>query len=157
MKKKTLVMTGEALRNHAKGPATLNAFVRIEKHPPPADIRGLPTIEEEKCILCGMCIKVCPTGCLGIDKASGKEGITNGMIWIFSSQCMTCGHCQTYCPKDAIHCDGGQWFQPSFDIRMEYQMLTAKGSYKEKVDEKMAELKAEGEKNKKEIEEFRGI
>ena len=106
--------------------------------------------------MCGTCINVCPTSCLGMD----KENKDNGMIWILRPQCMWCGHCQTYCPKDAIHIDVDPNLSNtlfSFNVRQDYDMLVAKGSYKGDVaDKKLQELIEEGGKKIKEIEEFRG-
>jgi len=161
MAKKTLVMMNEVLKNHVKGPVTLDVHSRLKKHPPPKDIRALPKIVEELCILCGTCVKVCPTHCLAID----RENKDNGMIWILKPQCMMCGHCQTYCPKDAIFIDGGE--DPtkedrtaesltfSLDMHHDYEILVAKGTYKEKVETKMKELLEEGEKRAKARAEFR--
>jgi formate hydrogenlyase subunit 6/NADH:ubiquinone oxidoreductase subunit I len=154
--KKVLVMGGEALKNQAKGPVTLHVLKRIEKHPPPGDIRTIPKILEDRCILCGMCTKVCPTHCIEID----KENKDNGMIWLLRPQCMWCGHCQTYCPTDAIHIDTDPLKSVSlfsFNIHQDYEMLVAKGSYKGTVaDKKLEELIAEGGKKIKEIAEYRG-
>ncbi|MHA1685922.1 MAG: DUF362 domain-containing protein [Candidatus Heimdallarchaeaceae archaeon] len=161
MSKRPLVMTGEAVKNHVEGPVTLHVLKRLEKHPPPVDIRSFPIILEDRCILCGTCVKVCPTHCLEMD----RENKDNGMIWILKPQCMMCGHCQTYCPKDAIFIDGthdpeikdrtNDTLTFSFDIHHEYAMLVAKGTYKEKVEEKMKELKELGDKRAEEREKFR--
>jgi formate hydrogenlyase subunit 6/NADH:ubiquinone oxidoreductase subunit I len=154
--KKVLVMGGEALKNQAKGPVTKHIVKRITEDPAPEDIRTIPSIDEDRCIMCSTCVNVCPTGCLGID----KENKDNGMIWILRPQCMWCGHCQTYCPKDAIHIDRDPNLSNtlfSFNVRQDYDMLVAKGSYKGDVaDKKLQELIEEGGKKLKEIEEFRG-
>ncbi len=101
-----------------------------------------------------MCVKVCPTGCLEIE----KDDKDNGMIWIHTPQCMWCGHCQTYCPKDAIHIDRNPATSVlfSYNVRQDYSMLTAKGSFKgEKADKKIEEKIAEGGKKLEELEKFR--
>jgi len=155
--KKVLVMGGEALKNHAKGPVTKHVLKQIADSPPPEDIRTIPRIIEDRCILCGTCVKVCPNSCLEID----KENKENGMIWLLKPQCQWCGHCQTYCPVDAIHCDRDPNLSVSlfsFNVRQDYEMLVAKGSYKGDVaDKKLQELIDEGGKKIKEIEEFRGV
>lgn len=152
--KKILVMTGEVLKNQVKGPVTKHVLKRLEENPPPEDIRSIPIIIEDRCILCGMCVNVCPTSCLEIEK-DDKE---NGMIWILTPQCMWCGHCQTYCPKDAIHIDRNPATSVlfSYNVRQDYAMLTAKGSFKgEKADKKIEEKIAEGGKKLEEIAKFR--
>ena len=154
--KKILVMGGEALKNQAKGPVTKHVLKQLADHPPAEDVRTIPAIDEERCIMCGTCVNVCPTHCLGIE----KENKDNGMIWILRPQCMWCGHCQTYCPKDAIHIDKDATLSYtlfSFNVRQDYDMLVAKGSFKGDVaDKKLQELIEEGGKKQKEIEEFRG-
>ena len=156
MGKKILVMGGEALKNQVKGPVTKHVLKQLEAYPPPEDIRTIPKIDEERCIMCGTCVNVCPTHCLGIE----KENKDNGMIWILRPQCMWCGHCQTYCPKDAIHIDTDpalSYTLFSFNVRQDFEMLTAKGNFKgEKADKKLEELIEEGGKRLKEIEEYRG-
>jgi len=155
MGKKILVMGGEALKNQVKGPVTLHVVERIGKYPPPEDIRTVPRIIEDRCIMCGTCVDVCPNHCLWIE----KDDKDNGMIWFLSPQCMWCGHCQTYCPKDAIHVDRDPSSSNtlfSFNVRQDYEMLCAKGSFKgEKAEKKLAEVIEEGGKKLKEIEEFR--
>ena len=88
-----------------------------------------------------------------------KDDKDNGMIWLLRPQCMWCGHCQTYCPKDAIHIDREPSLSVSlfsFNVRQDYEMICAKGSFKgEKAEKKLAEVIEEGAKTIKEIEEFR--
>ena len=153
--KKILVMGGEALKNQAKGPVTKHVLKRIADHPPPEDIRTIPRIIEDRCIMCGTCVNVCPTHCLGME----KDDKDNGMIWLQRAQCMWCGHCQTYCPKDAIHIDRDPVLSNSlfsFNVRQDYEMICAKGTFKgEKADKKLKELVEEGGKLIEEIEEYR--
>ena len=66
--KKILVMGGEALKNQAKGPVTKHVLKQLADHPPAEDVRTIPAIDEERCIMCGTCVNVCPTHCLGIEK-----------------------------------------------------------------------------------------
>jgi dihydroorotate dehydrogenase (fumarate) len=51
------------------------------------------SIDAEKCILCGICVRVCPYG--AIRKANNKIEIDNTI-------CDNCGLCYTICPHDAI-------------------------------------------------------
>ncbi|MFT8315861.1 MAG: nitroreductase family protein [Clostridium sp.] len=55
---------------------------------------SLITVDQEKCIKCGICVKECPTGLLRIGE-KGPEELANG-------NCMACGHCVAACPKEAI-------------------------------------------------------
>ncbi|UJG40166.1 MAG: 4Fe-4S binding protein [Candidatus Heimdallarchaeum aukensis] len=148
MGKKILVMGGEAIRNHVKGPVTKHVLKRLEENPPPEDIRAIPVIESDKCILCGTCVKVCPTHCLTME----KENKDNGMIWILAPQCMFCAHCEIYCPKDCIHVSGQDPLEFAFEMRTDYRMLCEKGSFAGKVAEKkIEELKKEAEEEKKSL------
>jgi nitroreductase/NAD-dependent dihydropyrimidine dehydrogenase PreA subunit len=54
----------------------------------------LITVNEEKCIKCGLCIKECPANILSM----GEKGPTE----IPNSNCIACGHCVAICPKAAI-------------------------------------------------------
>lgn len=57
--------------------------------------RGSIDIEEDKCILCGICSKRCPADAINVDR---KEG-----TWeIHRMQCVQCGECAEACPKDCL-------------------------------------------------------
>jgi Ferredoxin len=53
-------------------------------------------ISENRCIQCGLCIKVCPTNVFDEDDA--------GMPVIARQEdCQTCFMCEAYCPVDAMY------------------------------------------------------
>lgn len=54
---------------------------------------NLMEIDNEKCVGCGLCTKVCPMGLLEIK---------NGIPSTESPICMGCGQCIAVCPKEAI-------------------------------------------------------
>ncbi|MBV7276604.1 nitroreductase family protein [Clostridium thailandense] len=54
----------------------------------------LITVNEEKCIKCGMCVEECPTRVLKLESTGPKEVNPNA--------CLECGHCVAICPKEAI-------------------------------------------------------
>lgn len=54
---------------------------------------GKPHVEQEMCIGCGRCAKVC---------AHDAPIITNGKACIDHSKCVGCGRCIGVCPKDAV-------------------------------------------------------
>lgn len=57
--------------------------------------RGSIDIEEDKCILCGICSKRCPADAINVDR---KEG-----VWeIHRMQCVQCGECVEACPKKCL-------------------------------------------------------
>ncbi len=54
------------------------------------------TVDEEKCISCGLCVRACVAGAI-----SGKK---KGQPYFIDRQkCLKCGVCQTKCPKEAIY------------------------------------------------------
>ena len=50
------------------------------------------TIDEEKCIGCGLCEKDCPAG-----KIRVREGRA-----VYRPECIQCGHCVAVCPRNAV-------------------------------------------------------
>ena len=57
--------------------------------------RGSIDIEDEKCILCGICSKRCPADAINVDRKGGT--------WeIHRMQCIQCGECVEACPKDCL-------------------------------------------------------
>lgn len=55
---------------------------------------SLITVNEEKCIKCGMCVKECPTRVITLEATGPKE--------VMPDACLGCGHCVAVCPKEAI-------------------------------------------------------
>jgi len=58
-----------------------------------------------KCIVCGMCQKACPSGCITVDgeKPEGaKKKVLTTYILDFT-KCSLCGSCVESCNFDAIH------------------------------------------------------
>lgn len=55
---------------------------------------SLITVNQEKCIACGLCVKVCPEQVL-------KLG-SNGPEELCAEECLACGHCVAVCPKAAL-------------------------------------------------------
>lgn len=51
-----------------------------------------PKIDKNKCILCGLCEKICPYFALNVDKE----------VYIDYKKCFGCGLCQSKCPAKAI-------------------------------------------------------
>ena len=66
--------------------------------------RGSVQIDTDKCILCGICSRRCPTGALDAEKKDG--------VWeIFRMQCIQCGACVEVCPTQCLTMDP-QYTQP---------------------------------------------
>lgn len=67
--------------------------------------RGHIRIEEDKCILCGICGRKCPTNAITVER---KE-----RIWtIERMQCIQCGECVESCPKKCLFMEP-EYTQPS--------------------------------------------
>jgi len=56
-------------------------------------------VKEEKCISCGMCVSVCPTGAATLVKEKGAKANIN------QQTCIGCGECMTVCAPKAIGMD----------------------------------------------------
>lgn len=54
---------------------------------------GKPQVDQDLCIGCGNCIKIC---------AHDAPHITDGLSWIDHERCVGCGRCIAVCPTDAI-------------------------------------------------------
>ncbi len=68
----------------------------LKPHIPPSTFRGKPEFQEEKCVGCGACVNVCPTGALSF-KDVKKGGRYYRILKINWDICIECGQCQLYC------------------------------------------------------------
>ncbi len=57
-------------------------------------------IDPNRCVLCGMCAKVCASRCLHITD--------NGIAVRHEERCIQCGHCTAVCPQAALSLNGIQ-------------------------------------------------
>ena len=55
------------------------------------------TINKEKCIHCGLCIKDCITNCLEFDNEKFPKYVIGG-----TNKCLACQHCMAICPTGAL-------------------------------------------------------
>lgn len=87
-----LFLTPTVLKNLSKKPATRKyPFVVRE---PFDNFRGELVINAQDCILCGSCMRKCPSLCITVDKTTET--------WECDPYaCIYCGHCVTVCPT---HC-----------------------------------------------------
>ena len=55
---------------------------------------GILTVDQDKCVKCGICSKVCPSRIIEMGE--------NGPVCINDMSCMSCGHCVSVCPTGAL-------------------------------------------------------
>lgn len=88
-----MLFTPTVVKNLLKKPATRNyPFVVREPFP---NYRGELTIDIDKCIFCGMCVRKCPCQCIDVDKTKGT--------WACDPhECITCSYCVDACPTNCL-------------------------------------------------------
>jgi ferredoxin len=61
-------------------------------------------LEPSLCILCGLCVDVCPTNCITIARADQLELGTEAqsVLLLDEDQCIRCGLCVNRCPPGAL-------------------------------------------------------
>ena len=73
-----------------------------EKEWVPDNYRGRPGLRFDKCVGCGMCVRMCPTACIKLVDAVDDEGKTVKRPQVNMGRCAMCGYCAEYCPVDAM-------------------------------------------------------
>lgn len=90
---KFMAFTGVVLKNLFHKPVT-TAYPAVPREYPERT-RGHIEIEDDKCILCGMCMRSCPPGAIKVDR--------NAKTWeINRFDCIQCGYCTEKCPKKCL-------------------------------------------------------
>lgn len=64
----------------------------------PEGLKGHIVNDIDVCILCGICMKRCPTGAIEVDKPAGTWSINR-------FRCVQCGSCVRECPKHCLRMD----------------------------------------------------
>lgn len=82
----------EILEKVQKGEIKINPPVEI---PDKTTFRGKIQYDKEKCIGCGLCIRVCPAKAIEMKTEEKK-------IRIYVGRCIFCGQCIDICPKNAL-------------------------------------------------------
>ncbi|ODS35484.1 ferredoxin [Candidatus Altiarchaeales archaeon WOR_SM1_SCG] len=57
----------------------------------------MPWISKEKCIGCGVCVKICPAGAISMKEGKAEINMEN---------CIRCGKCHDVCSYEAVRHDG---------------------------------------------------
>lgn len=68
----------------------------------PENYRGRPGLRFDKCVGCGMCVKMCPTACIKLVDVENDAGETVKRPQVNVGRCAMCGYCAEYCPVDAM-------------------------------------------------------
>ncbi len=109
-----LKLLPETLRGLLKAPATRPHPARRREPVPGA--RGQLANDMDQCILCGSCVRACPSGCLGVDKGAGT--------WTWDPMaCVFCGSCVDICPTGSLS-QTEAWREPG----PERQSVTLRGT-----------------------------
>lgn len=73
-----------------------------EKEWIPDNYRGRPGLVFDKCVGCGMCVRMCPTACIKLIEVDDDEGNKVMRPQVNVGRCAMCGYCAEYCPVDAM-------------------------------------------------------
>jgi len=89
----------EAIKSVFRKPST-EIYPKVNKEAPEG-YRGKINYYPEKCVNCGMCIRVCAPGCITrtIEKTEEGDKITFNF---YQGQCTFCSLCADFCPRGAI-------------------------------------------------------
>jgi len=72
----------------------------------PAGYRGIHTLDQDICIYCFQCSRICPVDCIEMDaERIEKKFLSWKQFTVDYNKCLFCDLCIEVCPKDCIHMD----------------------------------------------------
>ncbi len=103
---KPMAMTIKTLiKSSIHRPATV--LYPWEKLQLPDIFRGRPGLVFDRCIGCGICMRICPTSCIDLVEVEdpkaqdeSKKKVKRPKVNV--GRCMMCGYCAEYCPTNAM-------------------------------------------------------
>jgi formate hydrogenlyase subunit 6/NADH:ubiquinone oxidoreductase subunit I len=95
---------GRALMSLLLKPST-EKYPVIKKVTPPG-YRGKIEFHPEKCIACGMCVRVCSPCAISMTKGEKNEEGEKVTMDFNLNSCTFCGMCADFCPKESIELTG---------------------------------------------------
>jgi formate hydrogenlyase subunit 6/NADH:ubiquinone oxidoreductase subunit I len=102
-----MTVLSEMLRNLVSRPSTTR--YPAEKVPIPGAFRGRVECDDERCIGCSKCSRVCPASAITMAEDQrevefgGKTMVRTKKPRVVLYRCIRCGLCERHCPADAIH------------------------------------------------------
>jgi NADH-quinone oxidoreductase subunit I len=98
----TLVGMGVTLRNVFRKEVTVQ--YPDEQLPIPEGYRGLHTLDQDICIYCFQCAKICPVECIDMKAERVEKRFLDWEVFTVDyAKCLFCDLCIEVCPKDCIH------------------------------------------------------
>ncbi len=86
------------LKNLFSKPVTKNYPAEPAVYPERS--RGHVEIDLDTCIMCGLCMRSCPSGSIKVDRPNATWTINR-------FDCVQCGYCTTVCPKKSLSINPG--------------------------------------------------
>lgn len=95
---------GVTMKNMTKPKVTYN--YPDEKVQMPDRFRGIQYFEPDKCIVCNMCVNICPTDCITLTGKKNPDPEKKGKVIetydINFEICILCDLCTEVCPTEAV-------------------------------------------------------